>query len=59
MFELINRLIFGHVQLIDDAIKQKQKKLRKAYSKYQYDKANPYIKSNIDDFDDLFEDFKK
>ena len=57
--ESINQLIFGHVQLIHETIRKQRKTLQKAYVRYQYNKVNPYIKHDIDNFDDLFEELEK
>ena len=56
MYQLINQLIYGHVQLIDDAVNKKRKELKQAYATYQYNKRNPYSKSRLDIFDEIFDD---
>ena len=55
MYQVINQLIYGHVQLINDSIKNQHGKLKRAYVKHRYNKVNPYTKSKIDSFDAFFE----
>ena len=58
MYQVINQLIYGHVQLIDESIKKQHRKLKQAYATYTYNKQNPYIKNRLDIFDELFDDLE-
>ena len=59
MYQVINQLIYGHVQLIDDALDNKKRELKQAHAKYLYNKRNPYSKSRLDIFDEIFDDLEE